>query len=286
MSKLQGLLFGLATVVLVVWSSYLFISPPNGSWLVPMHSNRVGIDNAIGWSLLVTGIVFILTNLLLAYFTWRYQDAPGATSAYWHDNTKLEITWTLVTAAILIVFLVNALNLWGGIITPAPAGAEVVEVTGQQFAWNVRYPGKDGVFGPTNPKLVDSDMGNFIGQDKSAPEAKDDVFSQNTLLLPAGKPVRVLIRSTDVIHSFFLPNFRVKQDAMPGMTVETWFIPKDEGDYEIACAEHCGLGHYKMRGSLFVVSEKAFAAAVASQDAFDAAVTELVKAHEKKQEQH
>src|SRR5262245_9620041 len=101
MSKLQGLLFGLATVVLVVWSSYLFIFR---DWLVPMHSNRVGIDTAIGWSLLVTGVVFILTNLLLAYFSWRYQDAPGATAAYWHDNPKLELTWTLVTAGILLVF--------------------------------------------------------------------------------------------------------------------------------------------------------------------------------------
>jgi cytochrome c oxidase subunit 2 len=285
MSKLQGLLFALATVVLVAWSSYLFISPPRGSWLLPMNSNRLGIDTAIGWSLLVTGVVFILTNLLLAYFSWRYQDAPGATAAYWHDNPKLEVTWTLVTAAILVTFLVNALNLWAGITAPAPADAQVLEVTAQQFAWNVRYPGKDGVFGATAPKFVDTDMANFIGLDKSAPESKDDVIGQNTVLLPAGKPVRVLLKSMDVIHSFFLPNFRVKQDAMPGLTVETWFTPQNVGDFELGCAEHCGLGHYKMRGTVFVVPPEKYAEATSSQEAFDATVAQLVAEQQKKQEQ-
>jgi cytochrome c oxidase subunit II len=282
MSKLQGLLFGLATVVLVVVSSYLFIAR---DWLVPMNSNRVGIDAAIKISLLVTGIVFIGTNLLLAYFSWRYQDAPGATAAYWHDNPKLELTWTLVTAGILIVFLVNALSLWGTVTAAAPADAEVLEVTAQQFAWNVRYPGKDGVFGRTNPQFVDTDMGNFIGRDKTDPAAQDDIVTQNTVLLPAGKPVSVRLRSMDVIHSFFLPNFRVKQDAMPGMTVETWFTPTKPGDYELGCAEHCGLGHYKMQGLVFVLPPDKYAAAVASQDAFDAAVVELRTALLTKQKQ-
>ncbi len=103
-------------------------------------------------------------------------------------------------------------------------------------------------------KLVDSSALNFIGLDKSDPNAADDLTTQNQLVLPEGRPVRVLLRSMDVIHSFFLPNFRVKQDAMPGMTSETWFIPQKAGDYEIACAEHCGLGHYRMRGQVHVVA--------------------------------
>jgi cytochrome c oxidase subunit 2 len=265
MSKLQGLMFGLATTVLVVVATYFFMVK---SWLPPLHSDRVGIDTAIWWALLVTGLVFIATNLLLAFFAWRYQDAPGATAAYWHDNPKLEWSWTLITAAILLVFLVNALSLWGSVTSPAPPDAAVVEITAQQFAWNVRYPGKDGVFGRTSAKLVSTEDLNFIGLDKSDPAAADDIVgAQNTLVIPQGRPVRVLIRSLDVIHSFFLPHFRVKLDAMPGMTVETWFTPQvpagAERTSEIACAEHCGLGHYRMRGMVTVVDAAEYDAAVA-----------------------
>jgi cytochrome c oxidase subunit 2 len=249
MSKLQGLLFALATVTLVAVSTYLFTKP----WLPPLKSDRVAIDDAIWISLVVTGAVFIVTNLVLAWFGFRYQDQPGARAAYWHDDPKLEWGWTLATAAIMFVFLFKALNLWASVTRAAPADAYVVEVTGQQFAWNVRYPGPDGVFGKTDYKLVDPSGLNFIGLDRSDPAAKDDIVLQNQLFLPEGRPVRVRLRSLDVIHSFFLPNFRVKQDAIPGMTVETWFIPKEAGTYEIACAEHCGLGHYRMRGSLTVM---------------------------------
>jgi len=109
---------------------------------------------------------------------------------------------------------------------------------------------------------MNPDDENYIGLDKSDPGATDDRMAVGELYLPADRPVRILIRSTDVIHSFFLPNFRVKQDAMPGMTVETWFVPKAAGDYEIACAEHCGLGHYRMRGEVHVVPADKYQAAL------------------------
>jgi cytochrome c oxidase subunit 2 len=252
MAKLQGLLFGLATVVLVAVSTFYFTK----SWLPPLNSDRVAIDHAIWVSLVLTGAVFIATNLLLAWLSWRYQDHAGAQASYWHDNHRLEWTWTLVTAAILVVVLFNALGLWAQITSAPPADAFVVEVTGQQFAWNVRYPGKDGIFGRTDPKLVSPESFNFIGLDRSDPNAADDIMMQNQLYLPAGRPVRIRIRSLDVIHSFFLPNFRVKQDAVPGMTVETWFVPGQAGDFEIACAQHCGLGHYRMRGQVHVVPQE------------------------------
>src|SRR5260221_13444905 len=137
MSKLQGLLFGLATVVLVVLATYFFVAR---TWILPLNSDRVGIDVALGWSLLVTGIVFIGTNLLLAYFAWRYQDAPGAKAAYWHDNPKLELSWTLITAAILCGFLVNVLNLWPTINGPPPSDAVAIEISAQLFKWHVGYP--------------------------------------------------------------------------------------------------------------------------------------------------
>jgi cytochrome c oxidase subunit II len=247
MAKLQGLMFGLATLVLVVAATVLFTK----DWLPPLKSDRIAIDHALAITLVVTGLVFIVTNLMLAWFGYRYQDAPGARAAYWHENARLEWTWTLVTAFILAIFLFNALHLWGQINSPAPADAVLIEVTGQQFAWNVRYPGKDGVLGKTDHLQASQD--NPIGLVKDDPASKDDVLLLNQLYLPLDRPVKVQIRSMDVIHSFFLPNFRVKQDAMPGMTIEIWFTPKEIGDFEIACAEHCGLGHYRMRGQVHVV---------------------------------
>jgi cytochrome c oxidase subunit 2 len=262
MGKLQGLLFALATVALVVVSTVYFTRP----WIPRLFSDRGAIDHALWVALVVTGVVFIVTNLMLAWFAWRYQDAPGARAIYWHDNPTLEWTWTLVTAAILFVILFNALGLWASINSPAPADATLVEVTGQQFAWNVRYPGKDGILGRTDMRLASQD--NLIGIDKNDPASADDLLLLNQLYLPKDRPVKVRIRSMDVIHSFFLPNFRVKQDAMPGIVTEIWFTPREltdpEKPLEIACAEHCGLGHYRMRGQVHVVAASELDAAVAA----------------------
>jgi len=247
MAKLQGLLFGLATLVLVVVATFLFTK----DWLPPLKSDRIAIDHALAITLAVTGLVFIITNLMLAWFGYAYQDGPGAKAAYWHDSPRLEMTWTLVTAGILAIFLFNALSLWAKVTAPPPADAVLIEVTGQQFAWNVRYPGKDGVLGKTDHLQASQD--NPIGLVKDDPASKDDLLLLNQIYLPKDRPVRVQVRSMDVIHSFFLPNFRVKQDAMPGMTIDIWFTPTELGDFEIACAEHCGLGHYRMRGQVHVV---------------------------------
>ena len=260
MSKLQGLLFGLATLALVVLATYFFARP----WMPPLKSDRVAIDHAVFWTLLVTGAVFIGTNLMLAWFAWKYQDREGAQATYWHDDPRLEWSWTVVTAVIMFGFLFNALALWAQIQGPAPKDALVVEVTGQQFRWVVRYPGQDAIFGRTDPKLVNVEQENYIGLDRSDPYAADDRMAVNALYLPLDRPVVVRIRSTDVIHSFYLPHFRVKQDAMPGMTIDTWFVPKATGTYEIACAEHCGLGHYRMQGLVHVVDADKYEAALAA----------------------
>jgi cytochrome c oxidase subunit 2 len=127
----------------------------------------------------------------------------------------------------------------------------LIEVTGQQFAWNVRYPGPDGVLGKTDHARASVD--NPLGRVMDDPAAADDLVLLNNIYLPQDRPVRIALKSMDVIHSFFLPHMRVKQDAMPGMTIETWFVPKLAGAYDLACAEHCGLGHYRMRGQAHVV---------------------------------
>jgi cytochrome c oxidase subunit 2 len=247
MGKRQGLLFALATVALVVLATFYFTR----TWLPPLKSDRAAIDHAIWLSLVVTGAVFILTNLTLAYLSWRYVDDGKTRAEYWHDSTRLEWSWTIVTALIMVIFLFKALSLWAEVTGEPPADSMLIEVTGQQFAWNVRYPGPDGMLGKTDHLLASQE--NPIGLDKADPHATDDVLLLNQLYLPLDRAVRVQIRSMDVIHSFFLPNFRVKQDAVPGMTVQIWFTPKETGDFEIACAEHCGLGHYRMRGQVHVV---------------------------------
>jgi cytochrome c oxidase subunit II len=261
MSRLQGLLFALATVVLVAVSTFYFTK----EWLPPLKSDRADIDSALWWSLLVTGLVFIATNLILAWLSWRYTDRPGARASHWHDDPKLEWGWTAATAAIMFVFMFNALGLWAEISKDPPPDAMLVEVTGQQFAWNVRYPGKDGILGRTDHKLASQE--NPIGVDPGDGASADDVRILNNIVLVKDRPVRVQVRSMDVLHSFFLPNYRVKQDALPGMTVQIWFTPRELTDpakpLEIACAEHCGLGHYRMRGMVHVVSAADFDAKVA-----------------------
>jgi cytochrome c oxidase subunit 2 len=260
MSRLQGLLFALATVVLVVVSTYYFMRP----WLPPLMSDRGAIDTALWWSLVVTGLVFIVTNLMLAWLGWRYQDREGARASHVHHNPKLEWSWTTATGLVMFVFMINALSLWAEINREPPADALLVEVTGQQFAWNVRYPGKDGMLGRTDHKLATQE--NPTGIDPADPASTDDPRLLNNIVFVKDRPVRIQLKSMDVLHSFFLPNFRVKQDAVPGMTVQLWFTPRELTDpakpVEIACAEHCGLGHYRMRGFVHVVSAADFDAKV------------------------
>ena len=164
-----------------------------------------------------------------------------------------------------------AVPIWAARVDRMPPESEalVVQLTGEQFAWNVHYPGPDGKFGRTDIKLIDVQT-NPLGVDRSDPAAKDDVTTLNQLYLPANKPIIVKLRSKDVIHSFNVPEFRVKQDAIPGLTIPIWFIPdvtteqmrartgNPEFQYEIACAQLCGLGHYRMRGFVTVQTQEEF----------------------------
>jgi len=142
-------------------------------------------------------------------------------------------------------------RVWASIyFSDEPANATVIQVTGEQFVWNFHYAGADGQFGRTDTKLITST--NAVGLDRSDPVAKDDVLSIGIMHVPVGKPVRVQLRSKDVIHSVLLANFRMKQDAVPGMAIQVWFTPTKPGQYEIACAELCGLAHYRMKAALTV----------------------------------
>ena len=183
-------------------------------------------------------------------------------------STYSEVGVAVVEAILLVGF---AIPLWAARIGDIPPANEalVVQVTGEQFAWNIHYAGPDGVFGRTDIKLLDL-QSNPLGLDRSDPAAKDDVTTVNQLHLPVNKPVIVRLRSKDVIHSFGVPEFRVKQDAVPGLTIPIWFVPtittaamrtqtgNPEFQYEIACAQLCGLGHARMRGFVTVQSAEEF----------------------------
>lgn len=230
-------------------------------WLPPLASaHGAGIDRMLRYLLISVGGLFVVGNVVLGYFIWRF--SRGGPPTYRLASPKVERRWSLVPVVVMTLIAeggVFALGLpvWRNFYAAAPPpNSLVVEVTAEQFAWNVRYPGEDGTFGRTEPRLISLD--NPLGLDKSDPAARDDIVLLGRVHLQIDRPARIRLRSKDVIHSFFLPNFRVKQDAVPGMTIDIWFVPTKLGTYEIACAQHCGFGHFQMRGVLQVMSAEDF----------------------------
>jgi cytochrome c oxidase subunit 2 len=264
---------GLALLA-IIWlitflSTYFFLAK---TWWLPVGVSAAApaIDHQFSRTFISMGIVFVLAQCVLGYFVWRYRDRGGAGKVvYSHGNTKLEILWTALTAVLFIGLNLTGSSIWAAErFAPAKAGSVPVEVTGMQFAWFFRYPGLDGKFGKTDPKLIDPSAGNesAIGLDTSDPAAKDDVVT-GTMYLPVNREVDLTLRAVDVIHSFFVPAMRFKQDAVPGLAIHMHFTPTQTGDYEIACAELCGLGHYKMHGMLKVVSQEDFDKWLAAREA-------------------
>ena len=181
----------------------------------------------------------------------------------------LEIIWTTATAILFIGLNLMGTHVWASErFEAAPADSVKVEVTVMQFAWYFRYPGPDGKFGETKPNLIDPSAGNeaAVGLDTTDPASNDDIIS-GTMYLPVGREVDLTERAVDVIHSFFVPALRFKQDAVPGLNIHMHFTPTEVGEYEIVCAELCGLGHYKMHGMLHVVSQADFDKWLAAREA-------------------
>jgi cytochrome c oxidase subunit 2 len=193
---------------------------------------------------------------MLGYFVARYGSRGSEHADYWHDNPKAEFFLLTGTAIILVVLVFMGQRVWlKYYFSGLPENATVVQVTGQQFQWQFHYPGADGKFGPTDLTQVGtSSAAAQVGLKEDDPTSKDDVVITGEMHVPMDKPVIVRLRSKDVIHSFFLPNFRVKQDAVPGLAIEVSFTPTAAGRYEIACAELCGNNHFKMRGFITVDS--------------------------------
>jgi cytochrome c oxidase subunit 2 len=216
------------------------------------------------------GIVFVAAQGALGWLAWKYRDdGSNRKVEYSHGNTKLEVIWTTLTAVLFVGLNLMGSHVWASErFEPAAAGSVPVEVTGMQFAWYFRYPGPDGKYGRTEAKLMDPSAGNdaAIGLDTADPAAKDDVVT-GTMYLPVNREVDITLRAVDVIHSFFVPSLRFKQDAVPGLAIHMHFTPTEVGEYEIPCAELCGLGHYKMHGMLHVVSQEDFDKWLAAREA-------------------
>lgn len=217
--------------------------PLQGHWL-PENINDHGhmIDRLFMFILVLTGVIFIGTSGALAWCIWRFDAArnPNPVS-YTHGSHTLEIVWSIIPAATLLFIAIYQMNAWADAKLRRPKDeqgngkAPLAEVTGRQFEWRIRYPGNDGVIG-----------------------TPDDIHTVNELHVPIDEEVVVQIKSMDVLHSFFLPQMRIKQDVVPGMKQFVWFRANKEGVYDIVCAELCGWGHYKMRGRITTQSRAAF----------------------------
>ncbi|MFI5057442.1 MAG: cytochrome c oxidase subunit II [Candidatus Acidiferrales bacterium] len=261
-------------LLLIIWlitfaSTYFFIAK---TWWLPAgaSSSAAAIDHHFAVTYILMGIVFVAAQVFLGLFVWKYRDRDSAPKArYFHGNNTMEIIWTALTAVLFIGLNLMSSSIWAAErFRPAGPGALPVEVTGMQFAWYFRYAGPDGKFGATKPELIDPSAGGeaAIGLDTTDAASKDDVVT-GTMYVPVNREVELILRAHDVIHSFFVPAMRFKQDAVPGLAIHMHFTPTVTGDYEIACAELCGLGHYKMHGMLKVVSAEEFEKWLAAREA-------------------
>ncbi|NMM50158.1 cytochrome c oxidase subunit II [Marinigracilibium pacificum] len=227
----------------------------------------VETDELFWITMIVTGIVFILTHILLFWYSWKYKFGENKKALFYPDNTKLELAWTVVPAIALTVLILSGLFVWNDITDEAPEDAINIEVMGYQFAWGVRYPGADGELGDYNYQLIDQI--NAFGVNFNDKAALDD-FTPIKLVIPKDTPINLNIRARDVLHSVFLPHFRVKMDAVPGMPTNFHFVATHTTEemrnetknpdfkYEMACTEICGRGHFSMRMEVEVLTKEEY----------------------------
>ncbi len=248
--------------------------------MLPTSASKQGeaYDTMFFVTLVVTGIVFFITHILLFWFAFKYKStSEHSKSHFLAHNNKLELIWTTIPAIVMAVLVVIGLRNWGAMTGTAPADAQVVEITGKQFNWIIRYSGKDKTFGKRNFRNI-NDASNVLGMDEKDPASADDVVAQNgEMHIVVGVPVKLIIGSRDVIHDVGLPHFRMKMDAVPGITTTMWFTPtitsaemkaktgNPDFVYEISCDQMCGKGHYSMRGTIIVETQAEYDAWIAKQ---------------------
>jgi cytochrome c oxidase subunit 2 len=232
----SGIFWSLLFLAVPVLGVATFAVAPSFDIWLPKDVSEHGrtIDGLFMFILWLTGAVFIATEVLLFWFLWKYDAARvKGVATYIHGSHSLEVIWTILPAATLLFLAIYQMNAWADVKMRRPAMTPTVEVVGRQFEWRLRYPGRDATLG-----------------------TPDDLFLVNDLHVPVDEDVLIQLKSMDVLHSFFLPNLRIKQDAVPGMKIPVWFKATQTGQFDIVCAELCGWGHYKMKGRITIESRK------------------------------
>jgi cytochrome c oxidase subunit 2 len=268
MGKITGVLMfilAIVSVLLFVGQDLLFGSV---LWWFPegISEHSKAIDDQFMRTLWVVGISFTAAQFALGYAVIRFGRKGDERAVYTHGSNKLEITWTTVTAAVFVILAIMGQRVWANLhLNAAAANSAKIEVVAQQFQWNFHYPGADGVIGKTEAKYIDDSALNFAGLDPNDAAGKDDA-QVGTLVIPVNRPVELTLRSKDVIHSFFVPALRFKQDTVPGMAIKVHFTATKEGKYEIPCAELCGNLHHNMKSNLIVIPSDEFDRLVAMSE--------------------
>jgi cytochrome c oxidase subunit 2 len=267
-NAVQPRLFVLVNLVLAILMVWHFIE--HSKYLLGESASEHGveIDKLFDLTVLITGTMFIIVNILLVYFTFKYRSRPGHTAIHYSHNDKLEVVWTLIPAIGMAMLIIPGLQYWDHISYPedAPNRFEM-EVVAEQFQWTARYPGKDGKLGKSDYRQISGE--NAVGIDVNDPAGKDDILTRE-IHIPVGYQCKFNLRAKDVLHGFYLPHFRVNMYAVPGMPTQFTFVPRwtteqarkeyndPEFNYVVACSQICGGSHYKMKMNVVVHSKEDF----------------------------
>ena len=244
-------------------------------WWTEVASNWGNIDDTIILTFWVTGAVFCAVCLFMSYCVWQFRYSEDRKSEYKPENTKLEWALTILTTLGVCALLAPGLIVWNKYVT-VPDEAADIEVMAQQWYWNYRLPGEDGILGLTDLRNIDDE--NPFGMNLDDPNGLDDVLIEgDDLHILLNQPVKVNLRSIDVLHDFYIPQFRAKMDMVPGVVTYYWFTPIRTGDFEILCMEYCGTGHYSMRGRVLVDEQKDYDEWLSEQMTFEEMLASIDK---------
>jgi len=255
----MGLALALVLIV-VATTAFHLVSP---WWLTPLASNWAQMDDALMLTLVITGVAFIVINLFVAYMLVKFRHREGVRASPEHGSKKLEWWLIAVTTAGVVALLAPGLSVYAKLISPPP-DAMVIEVLGQQWQWHFRLAGKDGKLGQTDISHISA--ANPFGLNPDDPNGQDDTLvAGQEIHMPLNKPVKVILRSQDVLHDFYVPEFRTRMNMVPGMITSFWLTPTKAGRFEVLCAQLCGVGHYDMRSAVVVEDEESFKRWLAAQ---------------------
>ena len=237
-----------------------------GPWHPPEAISDLArrLDDQMALTFVVAGVIFVVSQFALGYAVLRFGRPREEPARYFAHNDRWELLWTSAAAVLFLGLTLMSYSAWAEVrFDQARSQTDgeplQIEVVGQQFIWNFRYAGADGRFGPTDTELIDDSIGNPLGVDREQADGKDDIVAPR-LVVPVNREIELVLKAKDVLHNFFVPELRIKMDTVPGLVGRLPMRPDKLGSYEIACSELCGLGHYRMRAYLEVVSEQEYEA--------------------------